>query len=163
MRAISLWQPWAELVARELKQYETRHWTCQLGPVAIHAAKRPYSDKEMVEKAHACRIQMLQDEVDPFTLKFGVVLCVAEIVACVKVDAVRDQLDKRELAYGNYDNTCPDCKGLGCNGCDTKGRIQRYAWRIANVRRLPNPVPVTGHQGFFFWKEGKQVCKEQGL
>lgn len=27
MKAISLWQPWASLIAMGLKQYETRYWS----------------------------------------------------------------------------------------------------------------------------------------
>ncbi|TRU31740.1 MAG: ASCH domain-containing protein [Microcystis aeruginosa Ma_QC_B_20070730_S2] len=42
MKAISLWQPWASLVANGLKLYETRGWpTKYRGVLAIHAAKRP--------------------------------------------------------------------------------------------------------------------------
>ena len=41
MRAISLWQPWASVVALGSKRIETRHWsTGHRGPLAIHAAKR---------------------------------------------------------------------------------------------------------------------------
>ncbi len=41
MKAISLWQPWATLVALGIKQTETRHWaTKHRGQLAIHAAKR---------------------------------------------------------------------------------------------------------------------------
>jgi len=42
IKAISLWQPWASLVANGLKLYETRGWpTKYRGVLAIHAAKRP--------------------------------------------------------------------------------------------------------------------------
>lgn len=40
MKAISLWQPWATLIALGIKQTETRHWPSpHLGRLAIHAAK----------------------------------------------------------------------------------------------------------------------------
>ena len=42
MKAITIWQPWAFLLAMGAKQYETRSWeTAYRGPIAIHAAKRP--------------------------------------------------------------------------------------------------------------------------
>ena len=42
IRIISLWQPWASLIALNLKQYETRSWGAPYrGKLAIHAAKRP--------------------------------------------------------------------------------------------------------------------------
>jgi hypothetical protein len=40
MKALSLWQPWATLIALKKKQIETRSWrTTYRGPLAIHAAK----------------------------------------------------------------------------------------------------------------------------
>jgi len=39
MKAITLWQPWASLIACGAKKYETRSWsTSYRGPIAIHAA-----------------------------------------------------------------------------------------------------------------------------
>lgn len=41
MKALTLWQPWASLVALGIKTIETRSWSTQYrGPLAIHAAKR---------------------------------------------------------------------------------------------------------------------------
>ncbi len=40
MKALTLWQPWATLVAMEVKKIETRCWTTKYrGELAIHAAK----------------------------------------------------------------------------------------------------------------------------
>ncbi len=40
IKAISLWQPWASLVAAHVKRHETRHWSTEYrGLLAIHAAK----------------------------------------------------------------------------------------------------------------------------
>ena len=42
MKVLSLWQPWASLVAFGRKRIETRSWsTSYRGPLMIHAAKRP--------------------------------------------------------------------------------------------------------------------------
>src|SRR5262245_34476504 len=45
MKAISLWQPWASLIAIGTKTMETRDWAPPReylgGRIAIHAAKRP--------------------------------------------------------------------------------------------------------------------------
>jgi hypothetical protein len=139
MRVISLWQPWAELIRRGLKQYETRSKPChQLGEVAIHAAKRKFRDSDMSREA---RTQMLMDEVDPFTLAYGSVICVATITACVETESGIGVISERERLYGDW----------------SEGR---FAWRLENVRPLPKPIPLTGHQGFFYWPEGKQICAE---
>ena len=45
MKALSLRQPWASLIADERKTIETRTWrTRYRGPLAIHASARPYGD-----------------------------------------------------------------------------------------------------------------------
>jgi ASCH domain len=48
MKAISLWQPWASLIACGAKPFETRHWAPPrelIGqPIAIHAAKKVDKD-----------------------------------------------------------------------------------------------------------------------
>lgn len=49
MKAISLWQPWATLVAIDAKRFETRSWkTNYRGLLAIHAAKK----FELVQKEY---------------------------------------------------------------------------------------------------------------
>lgn len=38
MKAITIWQPYASLIAAGLKEYETRSWpTRYRGPIAIHS------------------------------------------------------------------------------------------------------------------------------
>ena len=45
MKALSLRQPWASLIADGRKTIETRTWrTRYRGPLAIHASARPYED-----------------------------------------------------------------------------------------------------------------------
>ena len=44
VKAITIWQPWASLVAVGAKTMETRSWpTKYRGPIAIHAAQRPFN------------------------------------------------------------------------------------------------------------------------
>lgn len=139
MRTISLWQPWAELIRRGLKEFETRSWPCEkFGEVAIHAAKKKFVSGQYSQEL---RTQMLMDEVDPYWLQYGVVLCVADIVACVPTESGKQHVSQRELTYGDW----------------SEGR---FAWRIENVRPLPKPIPLVGHQGFFYWREGKAICDE---
>ena len=47
MKVLSLWQPWATLMAIGAKKIETRHWyTRYRGPLVIHAAKTLQGIKE---------------------------------------------------------------------------------------------------------------------
>ncbi len=59
MKAITIWQPWASLLACGAKQYETRSWaTSYRGPIAIHAAKKNVLDYSRPDKRTAGSVGM---------------------------------------------------------------------------------------------------------
>jgi hypothetical protein len=161
MRAISLWQPWAELIARKLKYYETRSFECEPGELAIHAAMKPFRSDAY---SREFRTQLLMDEVDPYWLKYGVVLCVVEVLNSRPVEDIRHAISDRERMYGNYDSTCERCGGEGkqeipagtiaslvdCSSCKGTGIVQRYAWQLKLLYRLEKPLEVKGRQRWFF-------------
>jgi activating signal cointegrator 1 len=73
MKALSLHQPWASLIADGRKKIETRDWELlHRGPLAIHAAQK--IDKE------ACA----QFGYDPDTIPRGAVVCVVTVISCVR-------------------------------------------------------------------------------
>lgn len=128
LKALSLWEPWASLVARGVKRHETRHWlTSYRGPIAIHAAKT-------LDLAGAPE-DLCQSALGQFWQRdrpAGAVVAIGELVAVWPATKVSDQLTRADLAAGNF----------------TPGR---FAWEIANVRALRTPIPLTGRQGLFNW------------
>ena len=68
MKALSLRQPWASLIADGRKTIETRTWrTHYRGPLAIHASARPYEDLPTggivaVAWLYDCRPMIADDE-----------------------------------------------------------------------------------------------------
>ena len=90
MKAITIWQPWAEFVAAGVKHNETRSWATKYrGPIAIHAAVKPIrqvvpllSEKAfglMVEKLE--KASMANGELLTY-FNYGEVIATAELVAC---------------------------------------------------------------------------------
>lgn len=78
MNAISLWQPWASLVAAGIKRIETRSWGTNFrGPIAIHAAK--YRLKKREREAMLVDLQAMTDL---YFAKMGTVVRAARS-ACV--------------------------------------------------------------------------------
>lgn len=140
MRTISLWQPWATLVAIGAKRIETRSWsTGYRGPLAIHAAKT--WNKEL----NALRLS------DPFwqtlrdggwerchELPRGGIVGVVKLIDCRPTDQLVESLlteggdgDDRELAFGNFSSG-------------------RFGWLFEDSgRRLTRMLPWRGSQGFF--------------
>lgn len=129
--ALSLWQPWATLVAIGAKRIETRHWAPGHDLVgqrlAIHATLRR-QDLELAD-------------VEPFRSALGGrELVLGALVGHVRVDRVEPMTpeliaalrsaDPREIAFGHY-------------------AVGRYAWRLSDARLLPRPVQWRGHQSLF--------------
>jgi activating signal cointegrator 1 len=139
IKALSLWQPWASLVAYGVKRHETRHWsTAYRGPIAIHAAKT-------LDVAGSPDL-LCQHVFGPFwtkTLPAGVVVAIGDLTACEPTERVADHITPADRAAGNF----------------TRGR---FAWRIENVRRLADPIPLIGRQGLFNWTPGPELQAQLG-
>lgn len=135
IRAISLWQPWATLIALGHKRYETRSWgTAYRGPLAIHAAKRPMGPDGRGLLVELDEIHGIS--IDPRALPFGAIVAVGRLADCrqMSIDMCRSIWSAAgpEFAVGGW---APG----------------RWAWRLEDIRALPEPSPFRGAQGLFPW------------
>jgi len=133
IKAISLWQPWASLVAYGVKEYETRHWSAQYrGLLAIHAAKRWTLEEREAWRGFQRNYGMYTDQIsDPLPL--GAVVCVVRLVKVVSTNSLKNSLSLHELAFGNY-------------------AFGRYAWKLEMVKRFDEPIPAKGAQSLWEWE-----------
>jgi len=163
MKAITIWQPWASLLACGAKQYETRSWAASYrGPIAIHAAKKDVLDAlALIQVPVALEMKRLIG-VEWKDLPTGAVIATAELVNVwhivhhpgLNVDAAKHipvgaesmVTDKHAPGFGDY---FVPSKQEFAFGDWTPGR---YAWEIADVKII-TPVPVSGHQGLWEWRE----------
>jgi hypothetical protein len=138
MRAMSLYQPWAEWVALGLKEIETRTHDRFRGLVgeriAIHAGKR--FDKLAMEAAlpwmvyrSEWKLELLAAaKISQRAENRGAIICTARVyragwLSQQRVSSVASLID-----------------------CE---RVQRFGLYLDEVRRLPRPVPFRGRQGIF--------------
>lgn len=144
MPAISLWQPWATLLAAGYKRVETRSWApreLHMGEtVAIHAAKHWTQDER----------ELCED--DPFFRRFltlaarrglwdtghpplGCIVGVATFHTAAPTERLirNPKLTEREHGFGNY----------------SPGR---YGWVFVDARPITPPVPLRGERGIFTWQ-----------
>jgi hypothetical protein len=148
MKAISLWQPHVLAIALGLKVWETRDWSLSYrGPMAFQAAKRKWTDygewhnAAARKLAHAlnpvARMERLDNAYPAVceALVYGAVICVADVVECVRTRELRGRIPAEHEFWGDFSD-----------GETGKGR---YAWRLENVRVLPKPLPWRGEQGLF--------------
>ncbi len=137
MKCISLWNPWAFLMAIDKKRFETRSWpTSYRGPLAIHAAKRWNPQLELLCTTEPFKSiiigelgQLHYGNLEAY-LPFGQIIAVVDLLDCQKITmAPMNMPSSHEFAFGDY-------------------TIGRYVWQTRNVRRI-NPMPYKGQQGFF--------------
>lgn len=133
MKAITLHQPYASLVAKGLKTYETRIWrTNYRGPLAIHAAKINNPIPQKVEhRLYALR----QAGYDVNALigsryPFGAIVAVADLVDCeIMGREMIASMEPNEIAFGDW-------------------HPLRYAWKLENIQPV-KPHYVRGMQGLW--------------
>lgn len=158
MKAITLWQPWASLIAYGAKHNETRSWPIKYrGPIAIHAAARPcihLADIDPEADNAACLV--FEKEFYESSLPRGCVVATANLVECWKVvkhtqtaiilkqsnGVGEDKLpiDAPYLVFGDYS-------------------VGRYIWGFADVCMLPEPIPTRGMQGLWNWEKNAYYSK----
>jgi len=159
MKAITLWQPWASLLACGAKELETRPWnTNYRGKIAIHAAAKSPNLDTLMEFSKVLRIIGRVNEhlgCYPGELPRGAVIATAELIGSheISYDKVSGRLaitciDEQLQDYQDYDiKIFPSYDEL-LLGDWSPGR---YAWEFANMTMLPEPISVKGKQGLWTW------------
>ncbi len=166
MKALTLTQPYAALVALGAKRIETRSWaTTYRGVLAIHAGKglqlvggqrglvelacsQPFASVLLPDRSESDKDNTLR------SFDFGAVIALCDLIDVVPtyelllgshiaVETPRGgrhewQVTAQEHAFGDYGP-------------------RRFAWLLANVRRLPAPVPARGALGLWEWNRPEEV------
>ena len=136
MRAISLIQPYATLIALGYKVHETRSWnTKHRGPLAIHAsAGKPAWSRQAYENEPLIQQVLAYHGFTFDNLPRGVLVCTGKLEQTLRIGQPGQirlgvlnprNLTEIDLVAGDY----------------TPGR---YAWKMTDIRALPEPVPCKG-------------------
>ena len=147
MKALTLTQPWATLIAIGAKRIETRSWrTPYRGPLAIHAAKGyPQWAKDL------CYEEPFKTALRAYPgppLPIGRILATCQLISCVPTDAVfisdfgqfiegpdgRVAISEQEHCFGDYSPL-------------------RWAWLLDDVKPLPAPIPARGALSLWEWNQ----------
>jgi hypothetical protein len=142
MKALTLTQPWATLVAIGAKMIETRSWrTSYRGPLAIHAA-RGYP-RWALETCEESPFREALTGLSPAGLPRGAVIATCDLIDCVRTEEIV------------LDRTCPYRSDL----TTTEGQFGdyspgRFAWILEDVMKLPEPIPAKGALGLWEWERG---------
>lgn len=141
IKALSLHQPWASLIAVGAKRIETRSW----GPprhlvgqrLAIHATKRivRFPDTRGYGTFNEAVAHHLGQD---WTSKIptGAVVAVATLAGAKQIDLLTELPEGDELLFGEYE-------------------LRRWMWALKDVRVVNPPIPIRGHQGIWNFDAGE--------
>jgi hypothetical protein len=138
MKALTLTQPWATLVAIGAKRIETRGWsTSYRGKLAIHAAKGfpGWARTLCLDEPFFSALTSERHAQQALDLPLGQVLATVDLVEILRIGPTGSGWRPpggRELTFGDYSDG-------------------RYAWILANADPLPRPVPARGALGLWEW------------
>lgn len=145
MKAVTLHQPWASLVAIGAKRIETRSWATEYrGPIAIHAGRTVTADSRaasiidptQLPRGHVVATGVLTDCVpmvgamDPPPETGAYIEIAAHATFLVGRFSIPMVIEQGELDLGDY-------------------RPGRFGWLIDGVQLLKHPIPMRGHQGLW--------------
>lgn len=161
MKALTLWQPWASLIAAGIKTHETRSWAppaSLIGQrIAVHSAVRPTRADEIRAIQADVMLGMtvgiggraldVLDLAWSCSLPLGAVICTVKLSAAFKCGIMREngqvQIDR---ALSKDDS--PILLQADPFGDFSTGR---WAWALEDVDLVEPPFRVQGHQGLWNW------------
>ena len=128
MKAITIKQPFASLIAAGLKEFEFRTWkTSYRGPILIHAGKTV--DKEA----------MIRFADYDLTYPLGCIVAKAELTDCIFIDNEAKDTLRRKIAEV-YAGITEDADWVG------------YGLKLENIERIA-PIPAKGMLGLWEYRE----------
>ena len=148
MKALTLQQPWASLVAYGLQDVETRSWWSRnLRPgerLAIHAGRTIPVIAVASEETEAIEGLYGPDWVNQ--VERGMVLCTVRYRGVFRVKLVSNGEASGYDPVSGLTVSMPVTRfGLWTPG--------RYIWLLSNVERLEEPMPARGRLGIWEWQE----------
>lgn len=130
MRVITLQEPWASLIAENIKVIETRSWPCyQYGELYIHAGKSIIPKKDDRKNTLAGLLQG--------PLHYGTIFAKCILSDCIEITEEYAQKVQEEN---------PNCYLCGDF---TPGR---YAWILENIEPI-KPIDKSGKLGIWYYDE----------
>lgn len=170
MKALTIRQPWASLIAAGVKTIETRSWSTKYrGRLAIHAGLsfHPFDD------AHARLVSAGVAPMDALVAcssrRIDIVPRGVVVATCTLADVVpMIELADEPPGSGGFVYVDPDFIQVHDDTDDSAPRYLeaerhlgmygsgRYAWLLTDITRC-DPVPAKGRQGLWDWNGGELV------
>lgn len=139
MKCISIWQPFASLIVKGCKVFETRTWAPPASLIGERIGIAATKNIVPGQRAHCADPEFQRyyealgwpafDQLPRGVLLGTVLLDSFEVMTEEFMEDVSDE----EKKYGWW-------------------QVGGYAWRLREPKELPYPIPIRGGQGFFDWR-----------
>lgn len=167
MKAITILEPWASLIACGAKKIETRSWATKYrGKIAIHTGKTSkIVDRPQLFEAIPAFLKLTyyhvkegkKNEYMRNNLNLGCVIATADLIDCRKIIGTKDEMVNIK---GIGETVIPNKKIMLEGDMEVDGVSEcylgdytpgRYAWILDNIERI-EPVPAKGKQRIWNWE-----------
>ncbi len=128
MKALSVSQPWAQLLILGLKQYDVRRWQAKFrGPLLIHASKGFSEAARRLCREQPYRQLLAGAGINSTAdLPTGALIGTVQLEDCLATDQLRyERADPAELALGDF-------------------RHGYWAWKLTQPQAFAVPIPFSG-------------------
>ena len=153
MPALTIWQPWASLIAAGAKPYEFRRWAAPFWVrgrrIAIHAGARKMVRDELQDLLLRCQragrtvpgtslvrelaLPIIEAALTtPGRLPLASILCTAVLGAPFQASRLAEPGDSDRVDH------------------------EVWAWPLSAIERVEPYVPARGAQGFWWWRPGAE-------
>lgn len=169
MKAITIYQPYASLIAEGHKVFTTRaYYTQHRGPVAIHAARLIDPD---VFRPLFCRLSTMMEldkcGVNAYNVDYlprSAIIAMGELVDVWEIEksTTKGEVTLRKLKNDNHQYHCQFRPTEILITLDSKEaalgdwRTGCYAYELRNVKPLPDPIPAKGAINLWNWEPEKE-------
>lgn len=182
MKALSLTQPWASLVALGEKRIETRSWGTEYrGRLAIHATRGSPAGLRLGERFDVGPFEVERADNGaglllrgprlnwPYRLPQGAIVATCELVDCRGIrgynppcgpllnglfDREQEQAWSAAFEVAHLGDVSERSELEQAFGDYTPGR---YAWLLHNIEPIRKPIPYSGALGLWEWDEAVPV------
>jgi hypothetical protein len=156
VKCLSLWQPWASLLAHGLKTVETRGWYMHhRGPLLIHAAKKWDNELAGMCREEPFRSALARIGVDVgasrgskgWGLPFGAIVGEVRVVGCRPTEQVAP--GSCDLTYAHVPPARPQLFLTSDDRAFGDFRPGRFATLCVGAKPLSHPITCRGMQGMW--------------
>lgn len=135
MKAATLYQPYATLIAIRAKRVETRSWSTRYrGPLAIHASRTWQREARLLlNREPFFSVLYKAGYVYKEVHALGAIIAIVDLKSCLPIYHEGPlPISDQERTFGDY-------------------TLGRFMWFLGNIRELKHPIPAKGALGLWDW------------